>query len=433
MKPELLLPPPIRRPGFWPGFWPEFKQADNPITAAMQMERVGRFKRHAKLPDRLLLLGLVVLWPLIAAILATQLTYCLGPRVRRVAGIGRLRQWAGQMQIALRWLMWPQHYYMFELYRPGQLARAQDYLLRAQTKEGVYPLFKNKTLSGYLDHPFKDKAAFATLCQQRQLAVAPTLLTGEADGRITWPGGVTDLPPADLFLKPRTGQGGRGTERWRFQEGAWHRGDQKRDQAGMVARCSDLSRRQPMLMQPCLVNHSDLADLTIGALATVRLVTVQDMNNEPKALAAAFRMPASAQSVVDNFHAGGIAAAVDIETGRLGQATDIGLGPDSAWHEKHPLTGARIEGRLFPAWAQTKALAVTAHGVFANRVAIGWDIALTPQGPVIVEANGFPDLDIIQRTQGQPLADTELGRLFAHHLARLKAAYITSGLREMED
>lgn len=429
MKPELLLPPPIRRPGFW--FGP--RQADHPVTAALQEERAWRFQDHARLPDRLLMLGVVILWPFIAATLATQQVYRLGARVRREAGIGRLRQWAGQMQIALRWLMWPQHYYMFELYRPGQLAKAQAYLLRAQTKEGAYPLFKNKTMSGYPDHPFKDKAAFATLCQQRQLAVAPTLLAGEADGRVTWPEGVTDLPAADLFLKPRTGQGGRGAERWRFRDGAWHRGDRHLDQTGMIAYCRDLSRRHPMLVQPCLVNHPDLSDLAIGALATIRLVTVQDMNNAPKAVAAAFRMPANAQSVVDNFHAGGIAAAVDIETGHLGPATDIGLLPDSAWHEKHPITGAQIAGRQLPAWTQTKTLAVTAHAVFANRVAIGWDIAVTPQGPVIVEANGFPDLDIIQRTQGKPLANMEIGHLFAHHLARLKAAYIAGGLREVKD
>jgi hypothetical protein len=425
MKRELILPPPIRRPGFG--------RDDHPLATGLQRERILRFRKHARIADRMLMPGLVMLWPFIAAFLAARLVLRLGQRTHREFGKGRLRQWAEQMQISLRWLMWPQHYYMFELYRPGQLAKAQAYLLRAHTKEGVYPLFKNKSLPNFPDHPFKDKAAFARICEEHQIAVAPTLLAGTADGEVVWSAGMADLPKADLFLKPRTGQGGRGAEKWRFEDDGWQRDGQMLDRAGLIAYCRDLSRRQPMLVQPCLVNHPDLGDLTIGALATVRLVTMLDKNNQPKAVAAAFRMPASAASVVDNFHAGGIASAVEIDSGRLNPATDIGLAPDSTWHEAHPLTGARIANRVLPAWAATKDLAIRAHQVFANRVAIGWDIAVTTEGPMIVEANGFPDLDIIQRTQRAPLADSELGHLFQHHLTRLKATYLAAGLREADD
>ena len=63
---------------------------------------------------------------------------------------------------------------------------------------------------------------------------------------------------------------------------------------------------------------------------------------------AALRMSVSPASPVDNFHAGGIAAAVDVRTGRLGQATDLGMGPDFKWHDVHPLTGAQITGRQLP-------------------------------------------------------------------------------------
>jgi hypothetical protein len=39
-----------------------------------------------------------------------------------------------------------------------------------------------------------------------------------------------------------------------------------------------------------------------------------------------------------------------------------------------------------------------------------------PDGPCIIEANGAPDLDIIQRTMRVPLGTGELGRLMAYHL-----------------
>jgi glutathione synthase/RimK-type ligase-like ATP-grasp enzyme len=424
MKPAMLFPPPIRRPGFG--------RADNVRVAALQDERAARFRRHAKPHDRATLLALFVLWPLIAGLIAGRLAWRLGHRVERESGKGRLRQWAEQMQVSLRWLMLPHHYYMFELYRPGQLEKAQDYVLRGQTKEGVYPLFKNKLMRNFPDHPFKDKTAFAELCQQRQLATAATIVSGDSAGNINWGDSATELPKADLFLKPRTGQGGRGAQKWRFREGSWHRDGTVLDQAGLLAHVGNLSRREPMLVQPCIVNHPDIIDLSVDALATVRLVTILDMDESPKAIAAAFRMPASLISVVDNFHAGGIAAAVAIDSGRLGSATDIGLGADSAWHPAHPLTGAVIEGRILPFWEQAKRLATDAHHAFINRVVVGWDIAITASGPVLIEANGFPDLDIIQRTSRAPLADSELGHLLAYHLDRLKRAYDAAGIRPMD-
>lgn len=425
MKPAMLFPPPVQRPGFG--------RADNVRTAALQRERAARFRRHAKPQDHVVMAGLCLLWPLIAAMIAGKLAWRLGSRVARETGKGRLRQWAEQMQVSLRWLMLPQHYYMFELYRPGQLAKAQDYVLRGQTKEGVYPLFKNKLMRDFPIHPFKDKTAFAELCQQRQLATAATIVSGDSDGGISWGEQSPELPKADLFLKPRTGQGGRGAQKWRFREGRWHRDGESHDQAGLLAHVGNLSRREPMLVQPCIVNHPAITDLGVDALATVRLVTILDTGEMPKAIAAAFRMPASTTSVVDNFHAGGIAAAVAIDTGKLSAATDIGLGADSAWHLLHPLTGAVIEGRTLPLWEETKRLASDAHHVFINRVVVGWDIAITPNGPVLIEANGFPDLDIIQRTSRMPLADSELGHLLAHHLDRLKRAYHAAGIRNIDE
>ena len=46
-----------------------------------------------------------------------------------------------------------------------------------------------------------------------------------------------------------------------------------------------------------------------------------------------------------------------------------------------------------------------------------YQYALPPSdGPCIIEANGAPDLDIIQRTMRAPLGTGELGRLMAYHL-----------------
>jgi hypothetical protein len=57
-----------------------------------------------------------------------------------------------------------------------------------------------------------------------------------------------------------------------------------------------------------------------------------------------------------------------------------------------------------------------AHAAFSDRIVIGWDVALLKDGLQVVEGNGAPDLDIIQRTHREPLGNARLGQLLAFHL-----------------
>jgi hypothetical protein len=135
-----------------------------------------------------------------------------------------------------------------------------------------------------------------------------------------------------------------------------------------------------------------------------------------EAVCALFRMAVGDNRQVDNFHAGGIAAPIDVASGRLGAATDWGLRPRHGWKSHHPDTGGPIEGRILPLWAETRALAERAHAAFADRHIVGWDMAILEDGPAIVEANGGPDTDMHQRVSREPLGNQRFGELMAFHL-----------------
>jgi hypothetical protein len=155
-------------------------------------------------------------------------------------------------------------------------------------------------------------------------------------------------------------------------------------------------------------------------------MTCRNERGEYEVTNAAFRMAQGDNIVVDNFHAGGILAKVDIRTGVLGRATDgaLALGPGTGWCERHPETGGTILGRRLPLWPQVLDLARRAHATaFRDHVVIGWDVAICDDGPRLIEGNKGPDLDLVQRSHGEPLGNTRFGQLLAYNLQRsLEAA-----------
>jgi hypothetical protein len=162
--------------------------------------------------------------------------------------------------------------------------------------------------------------------------------------------------------------------------------------------------------------HRDLLAITTGALPTVRVVTCLDEAGEPVVVAAVLRTSLGRNRTVDNLHAGGIGALVDIGSGTLGKASNLGSNARLGWLSAHPDTGAAIEGRVVPCWNEVKMQAIAAHRHFSDRVVVGWDIAILEDGPIFIEGNGNPDLDILQRFMRTGLREHRLASLLAYHL-----------------
>jgi hypothetical protein len=360
---------------------------------------------------------------------AVTYTRRLGSAVRAISGRSLARQFAEQLTLMRRYRLAPKYYYMFELWVPDRARHAAHYLQRGETKGAAYKLLRQTKAEGVGDEQrLSDKLDFHDRCQALELPVVPIYFAatnGRAEDAFAR---TQDLPQRDLFIKPRKGCGGNGASRWRYEGGFRGKDGGLRSAEAMRREIIDRSRATPLIVQPALANHAELHDINCGALATVRIVTCRNEENRFEVTCAAFRMPRSSHSVVDNFHAGGIAAAIDISNGCLGAATDMGLNPQTAWFDFHPTTKAAIKGRILPFWDQVLAVAESAHSHFDEFTVIGWDIAILADGPCIIEANGAPDLDIIQRTARRPLGNERLGRLMAWHLKRrLRAELLEEG------
>jgi hypothetical protein len=197
----------------------------------------------------------------------------------------------------------------------------------------------------------------------------------------------------------------------------WANGGDALNDERLLERLLARAAEMPLLVQHRVEPHPQIARLTSGALPTVRALTCLDEQGTPEVVAAVFRMSFGSSRTVDNIHAGGLACGVALDTGAVGPASNLGSDARLGWHSKHPTTGAQIEGVRLPYWDEVKVLAIKAHEAFADRVIVGWDIAIDPDGPIIIEGNGSPDMDLMQRFMELGFChEHRFGELLAHHL-----------------
>jgi hypothetical protein len=199
----------------------------------------------------------------------------------------------------------------------------------------------------------------------------------------------------------------------------------------MLARLQRLARKagKSFLLQKRAVNHPDLQDLCGAALSSMRIMSVLGPSGGVEVLFAVFKISGHGGSVVDNFHAGGLVCKVDMETGQLGAATDWGIKQPGKWLDAHPATGAAIAGRTLPLWAETVECVRQAHLAFPDRIAVAWDVAITDEGPRIIEGNNQFGLDMVQRTHRMPVGNSRFCELYAWHISRAAHALWGEAIR----
>jgi hypothetical protein len=380
-----------------------------------------RFCRPATFGDIFDTVMAIVIWPFAVLSCTTWFTFKNGAVIAERFGRSRIRQFADQLRLAVTSGLAPPWYYVFELYRPGEMRKAPAFLTRAETKQG-----SNRLLAKALgpSSPLDDKEKFARHCARCGVDAVPTLFSVR-DGEFNGIARADELPKADLFVKPVLGRGGRGAERWDYAgKGLYRHPDGRVLRAtGLLTRLRHLSNWQPMLVQQRMRNHPAIADLSNGALNTLRIISCLDERNEPELIGGVLRMAVGRNVTVDNVHAGGIAAAVDPELGLLRQATYAGFDARRGWTDWHPSTGALITGRMLPMWDSVRELVLKAHHAFNDWVVIGWDVAILSERACLVEGNCGPDVDLIQRPLRTPFGSSRLGELIAFHLERTKTRW----------
>lgn len=138
------------------------------------------------------------------------------------------------------------------------------------------------------------------------------------------------------------------------------------------------------LVEEFIVQHDDIMKLSSSGLNTIRIFTQLDKENNVNILGARLRL--TIDTYVDNLAAGNIAAPIDVETGVINGA---GVYSDIAKtdEEIHPITKEKIIGFQIPYWKESLKMVKEAALLRPENTSIGWDVAVTNNGPELLEGN----------------------------------------------
>lgn len=139
--------------------------------------------------------------------------------------------------------------------------------------------------------------------------------------------------------------------------------------------------------------------------------------DRPEVLYTAWKLP-SPTAMSDNFwQTGSLIALVAPKTGEVLQVR-LASGPDTRWPEVHPVSGCQIKGITLPGWQAVLDLAIAAHAIVPDNGLPGWDIALTPQGPLIIECNENTGHALYQLAANRGVLNAEFLPVFDQIIAR---------------
>ena len=160
---------------------------------------------------------------------------------------------------------------------------------------------------------------------------------------------------------------------------------------GNVKRLSELLADEPLIFESIVVQTDQMASLNASSVNTVRFMTMLYPDGDARIIATFIKI-GRAGKCVDNAGGGGnVDASIDTETGTLEYAIQYDGWQNIRDIDVHPDSGNPINGVQIQDWQNIKKEVLKFQQALPFIKAAGWDIAVTNEGPVVIEVNDFWD------------------------------------------
>ena len=202
------------------------------------------------------------------------------------------------------------------------------------------------------------------------------------DLRKTDAGGLRSFALKDgaFFAKESGNYGGFGVERIRVSE-----------QTDFEALYTALIEKKQYLAEQGVVQHIEMNRLNQSSVNTIRVVTLLK-DGCAHFMYALVRM-GSGSGCVDNISSGGMYAPVS----RQGIITAPAFCDKTGeYYDEHPLTKTTFVGFRIPMFEQAIEMVELAAPRVPSVRYVGWDVAISKDGPLLIEGNSLPSYDMCQ-------------------------------------
>lgn len=183
-----------------------------------------------------------------------------------------------------------------------------------------------------------------------------------------------------VFAKPVSDFGGSGITREKITCGT--------DLAKLY---EQLRGKAQYLVEEEIEQHEKMKLLSPSSVNTLRIVTIFH-RGRAEVLYAVVRMGVCKDACVDNTCSGGLYAPIRcgvIEKPAFRDST-------GEYFEAHPTTGTPLVGFEIPMFDEAAELCRKAAEMFPQVGYVGWDVAITPDKPVLIEGNALPNYTLCQ-------------------------------------
>ena len=196
----------------------------------------------------------------------------------------------------------------------------------------------------------------------------------------------------DFVIKPASGSGGSGIKvlvnkvenGWLDTSGVLNKADAIRDQiSDIIFGVYSFDLHDAAIVEQRIIQHKDIQQISNYGLADVRIITYQ---HEP--VLAMLRVPTSDSQGKSNLHQGAIGVGVDTKSG----TTNNAIQKNRQIHA-HPDSGYELAGIHLPDWKEMVSMCKHVAKNIPLKY-LGFDIGISVHGPVVLELNVRPGIEI---------------------------------------
>ncbi len=300
------------------------------------------------------------------------------------------------------WNCYPYQYFKFDMYHKDCKMTMQEmldylpyyfmaYIFWPHSCKGYFDIAKNKFLSYMLFNSFQEAQPKIFIQYDGGYIYdhRRSLISNHEFDKL-----LLQIKSNKLFLKPNKGSWGLGIIVFKQGIDGYYTHD---GQKLSVDYLRTNLKKEDYILQEGIVQTKEMSEIYPNSINTVRVIT-KCVDQKPSVLYTVLRM-GQGGAQVDNAGSGGLFLSIDVESGRLYEYAHEHTVKNNTYTQ-HPDTGFIFKDKKINGWEELKQFCLINALKMREIAYVGWDVALTDEGPVLVELNTSPDMYLAEADLG---------------------------------